>query len=84
MSAIKNSEIFGKKSIFNFGLKYLNKKPKTTGKKTIKNADFINKKISILMFCFDKSKISIGVIITEIRVEQKVLIIDNATFPLHK
>tara|TARA_B100000035_G_C20673566_1_gene410714 strand:- start:30 stop:359 length:330 start_codon:yes stop_codon:yes gene_type:complete len=66
------------------GIKILKNKPKRTGKKTIKNEDFINPITLISTFLLDSKKISIGVKKTERIVEKKVQMIDNATFPLHK
>ena len=85
IKAIKNSEILGKNFvILSKGIKILKNKPKKTGKKTIKNDDFINAITSMFMFLLDKRKISIGVKKTETIVEKKVQTIDRATFPLHK
>ena len=66
------------------GTKILKIKPKKTGKKTIKNEDFINEITFISIFLLDNKKISIGVKKTETIVEKKVQTIDRATFPLHK
>ena len=85
MKAIKNSEILGKSFIiFCMEIKNLNNKPKKTGKKTIKNDDFINATTFISMFLLDNKRISTGVKKTETIVEKKVQTIDSATFPLHK
>ena len=85
IKAIKNSEILGK-SLLNLcmGIKNLKIKPKKTGKKTIKNEDFINEITFISIFLLDNKKISIGVKKTETIVEKKVQTIESATFPLHK
>ena len=85
IKAIKNSEILGKNfKNFCMGTKILKIKPKKTGKKTIKNEDFINEITFISIFLLDNKKISIGVKKTDTIVEKKVHTIDRATFPLHK
>ena len=85
IKAIKNSEILGNSFIiFCIGIKTLKNKPKKTGKKTIKNEDFINAITFISIFLLDNKKIRIGVKKTETIVETKVQTIDSATFPLHK
>ena len=85
IKAMKNSETLGKSFItFCMGIKNLKIKPKKTGKKTIKNEDFINEITFISIFLLDNKKISIGVKKTETIVETKVHTIDRATFPLHR
>ena len=85
IKAIKNSEILGKNFVtLLMGIKILKNRPKKTGKKTIKNDDFINAITSMFMFLLDNKKINMGVKNTETIVEKKVQTIDKATFPLHK